>query len=107
MFRGIDDESKLFRAVKVKVGMAIFACGLALLMYDWAARHLPGGVTAPATRFEQIMAYNAALAQANDGFADNVITLETSGAIAKTSAKSILVLQARIAAADTPVTRDS
>lgn len=104
MFRGIDDESKLFRAARV--GMAIFACGLALLMYDCGVRHLPGGATAPATRFEQIMAYNAALAQANDGFADNVISLEASGVIAKGSAKSILVEQARIAAADKTITRD-
>lgn len=69
-----------------------------------AVRHLPGGGKQPATAFEQVLAWNAALAQANDGFADNVIALQRSQIISLDAAKSILVKQATIAHADQQIT---
>jgi hypothetical protein len=89
---------------------AIWLCGLLflglllLLVYGCAVRNLPGGGTAPATTFEKILAWNAALAQANDGIASNVIALQQSGVIPVTDAKTILVKQAAIAVADKRIT---
>jgi hypothetical protein len=101
--RGID-EKKLFPAIVVCV--SLFVGGLVLLAYGCAVRHLPNGTTQPATRFEQIMSYNAAIAQANDGFADNVIGLQSSGVITKGAAKTILTEQAQIAIAHKKITAD-
>jgi hypothetical protein len=96
------DPRKLFPAMAVC--LAIFAGMVVLLFAGCAVRHNANGTTTPATRFEQIMAYNTAIAQANDGFADNVIGLQSSGDVSKESAKSILTMQARIARADKSIT---
>jgi hypothetical protein len=96
------DPRKLFPAVAVC--LAIVAGMVALLFSGCAVRHNANGTTTPATRFEQIMAWNAAIAQTNDGFADNVIGLQSSGDVSKDSAKNILVAQARIAQADKSIT---
>ena len=96
------EPRKVFRASVVCLALA--AAGALELMYGCAVRHLPGGATAPATNFEQILAWNAAVAQANSGFADNVIGLQQSAMLTIPEAKTILVGQATIAAADKRIT---
>jgi hypothetical protein len=102
MYRGID-EKKFFPAMVVCI--CLFAFGLILLAASGCAvRHLPDGTTAKATKLEQILAWNAAVAQANDGFADNVIQLQRGGMMGIPEAKKILVGQAKIAEADKRIT---
>lgn len=88
----------------IVVCFCLFAAGIVLIFEGCAVRHLPGGGTAPATRFEQVLAWNAALAQANDGFADNVIALQRGGVIEMEYAKAVLLKQAAIAKADRDIT---
>jgi hypothetical protein len=97
-------QRKLFPAMAVC--RAIVAGMVALLFSGCAVRHLPNGTTQPATRFEQIMAWNTALAQTNDGFADNVISLANAGTISKDSARIILYKQGEIAQADKRITEN-
>jgi len=99
--RGIDERKLLPAAV---VCLAIAGMCLLLLVWGCAVRHLPGGQTAAATVFEQVLAWNAAAAQANDGFADNVIGLQKSGMLGVPEAKTILLKQAAIAEADARIT---
>lgn len=97
------DERKLLPAMVVcccLVAAALIVLGIGC----GAVRHLPGGGTQPATRFEQILVWNAAAAQANDGFADNVIGLQRAGFLGIPAAKNILVEQAKIAEADRRLT---
>jgi hypothetical protein len=104
MHRGID-EKKLLPAIVVC--FSIFFAGVFLLVMNLsgcAVRHLPGGGTAKATNFEQILAWNAAAAQANDGFADNIIGLQHAGMMGIPEAKGILVKQVAIAEADKRIT---
>jgi hypothetical protein len=99
------DEKKIIRAAVVC--FCLFVSGLILLaLMDGcgAVRHLSGGATQPATRFEQVLAWNAAAAQANDGFADNVIGLQHSGLLSIPEAKPILVVEGKIAQADKRIT---
>src|SRR5882672_798584 len=77
---------------------------LCLLVAGCAVRHLPGGGTAPATNFEQVLAWNAAAAEANDGFASNVIALQQGGMMGIPEAKTILIEQGAIASADKRIT---
>lgn len=86
------------------VCFALFFAGLLFLAYGCAVRHLPGGMTAPATKFEGILAWNAAAALANDGFADNVIALQRGGSLSITQARTILLKQGAIAQADRRIT---
>jgi|SRR5579864_375268 len=86
------------------VCFCLFLAGCLLLAWGCAVRHLPGGGTAPATTFEQVLAWNAALAQANDGLADNIIALQRTGIVEMEYAKSILLRQAAIAKADQQIT---
>lgn len=81
----------------------LFLLGIFLLV-GCAVRHTPGGGTAPATTFEQILVWNTALAQANDGIVDNVIGLQHAGLISVSEAKTILAKQGSIAQADNRVT---
>jgi hypothetical protein len=93
-----------------KLVLAIIVCwslvalGIVPLLNGCAVRHIPGGGTAPATTFEQVLAWNAAAAQANDGFASNVISLQQGGTIGIAQAREILVKQAAIAEADKRIT---
>ncbi len=101
MFRGIDEKKFLPAMV---VCFCLF-CGLLLVFaFGCAVRHLPGGGTQPASAFEQVLAWNAALAQANSGFADNVIGLQRTGFLEIQAARGILVKQATIAQADKRIT---
>lgn len=95
---------KQLRAAIVVCLCVVLAGVLVLLSGGCAVRHLPGGGTAPATRFEQVLAWNAAIAQANDGFADNVIALQRSGLLEMQYAKAVLLKQAAIAKADQQIT---
>lgn len=95
---------KQLRAAIV-VCFCLFSAGILLLLGGCAVRNLPGGGTAPATRFEQVLAWNAAIAQANDGFADNVIALQRAGLLEMQYAKAVLLKQAAIADADQKITR--
>lgn len=88
----------------LKKSAAPIVVAFVLLVAGCAVRHLPDGTTAKATNFEQILAWNAAAAQANDGFADNVIALQRGGAMGIPEAKTILVTQAKIAEADKRIT---
>jgi hypothetical protein len=104
VFNGVD-ERKLLPAIVLS--FCLFVAGLILLasgLGGCAVRHLPGGGTQPATRLEQVLAWNASLAQANDGFAENVIALERGGIIGIAEAKTILVGEAKIAEADKRLT---
>jgi len=92
------ERDKLFPA-KVVV-YSILAAGAILTLFGCAVRHLPSGATAPATRLEPVLVWTAALAQANDGFADNVIGLQRAGFLGMNEAKAILLRQAAIADAD-------
>jgi hypothetical protein len=97
VFNGVD-ERKLLPAIVVS--FCLFLAGLILLasgLGGCAVRHLPGGGTQQATRFEQVLAWNASLAQANDGFAENVIALQRGGIVGIAEAKNILVGEAKIA----------
>lgn len=97
-------RNKLLPAIVVC--FCLFGAGLVLLFSGGCAvRHLPGGKTAPATRFEQVLAWNAAIAQANDGFADNVIALQRSGLLEMEYAKAVLLKEAAIAKADQQITQ--
>lgn len=96
------DKRKLLPAAIVC--FAIAAAAVILLVCGCAVRHLPGGGTAPATTFEKVLAWNASAAQANDGFADNVIALQQAGMLGIPEAKVILLKQAAIAAADSRIT---
>jgi hypothetical protein len=101
MINGID-ERKLFPAIVFC--FCLFVGGCLLLAFGCAVRHLPNGTTAPATNFEQVLAWNAAAAQANDGFADNVIALQKAGFLDVTQAKGILLKEGAIAQADKRIT---
>lgn len=101
MTNGID-ERKLLPAIVVC--FTLFLGGCLLLAFGCAVRHLPNGATAPATNFEQILAWNAAVAQANSGFADNVISLQQTGFLEVQQAKGILLKQGAIAQADKRIT---
>lgn len=79
---------------------------LCFLVSGCAVRHLPTGGTVAATKFEQVLAWNAGLAQVNNGFADNVIALSGAGTISKDSAHVILYRQGLIAQADKGITAD-
>lgn len=96
---------KQLRAAIVVCLCLMFAGVLVLLAGGCAVRNLPGGGTAPATRFEQVLTWNAAIAQANDGFADNVIALQRSGILEMDYAKAVLLKQAAIADADQKITQ--
>lgn len=96
------DRRRLFPAFAVC--LAMFAGLVALLFSGCAVRHNANGTTSAATRFEQLMAWNTALAQANDGFADNVIALQKAGTLSKDSAYVTLFKQAQIAQADKRIT---
>jgi hypothetical protein len=87
-----------------KVLAPVIAIVAVLLGAGCAVRHLPNGATAPATKWEQLMAWNAALAQTNDGLADNVISLQKNGTISKDAAHIILFKQGSIAQADKRIT---
>ncbi len=85
--------------------VTLLLAGLTLFVFGGCAvRHLPNGATQKATNFEQILAWNAAAAQANDGFADNVIGLQRTGVIGIPEAKNILLKQGAIAQADQRIT---
>jgi hypothetical protein len=89
--------------------VAVYLCILIVLLAmvlagGCAVRHLANGTTQPATTFEQVLAWNAAIAQANDGFADNVIALQSSGVLTVAEAKTILTKQGQIAQADKRIT---
>jgi hypothetical protein len=101
MINGID-ERKLLPAIVFC--FCVFVGGCLLLAFGCAVRHLPNGTTAPATTFEQVLAWNASAAQANDGFADNVIGLQRAGFLSVPDAKTILLKQAAIASADARIT---
>lgn len=96
------DKTKICAAVVVC--LSLFIAGLILLASGCAVRHMPGGGTAPATNFEQVLAWNAAGMQANDGLASNVIALQEAGVFSVEKTKSILTKQAQIAQADTRIT---
>jgi|SRR5882724_857023 len=102
MFRHGIDGKKLLPAIVVC--FTLFFAGLVLLAYGCAYRHLPGGGKAPATAFEQVLAWNAAGAQANSGLADTIIGLQRAGFISIPAAKSILIKQGQIAEADLRIT---
>lgn len=92
------------RKTKRWIGSAVAVFSCAVLLAGCAVRHLANGSTQPATAFEQMLAWNAAVAQANDGFADNVIAMQNSGLLTVPQAKAILVKQATIAKADVRLT---
>jgi hypothetical protein len=98
------DRRKIFPAMAVC--LALFAGAIVLLCSGCAVRHNANGTTSPATRFEQLMAWNTALAQTNDGFVDNVISLQQAGTISKDSAHVILYKQGEIAQADKRITEN-
>ena len=101
MVNGID-ERKLRPALVLCFCLFLALC--VLLSFGCAVRHLPNGTTAPATNFEQVLAWNAAIAQANSGFADNVINLQKTGFLEVTQAKGILLKQGALAQADKRIT---
>lgn len=95
---------QVLEAIKKTPAVALLLALILVGSGGCAVRHLPGGGTEKATNFEQILAWNAAAAQANDGFADNVIGLQRSGIIGIPEAKNILLKQGAIAQADQRVT---
>lgn len=100
-----DDQQKQRSLSPTLPTVALLLAGLTLFLFGGCAvRHLPGGATQKATNFEQILAWNAAAAQANDGFADNVIGLQQAGFLGIPEAKNILLKQGAIAQADQRIT---
>lgn len=102
---GVKSVKQIRSAIVVCFAIAVIGLiAIAFGLGGCAVRHLPGGGTQPATKFEQILAWNAALAQANDGFADNVIGLQKTGFLGIPETRAILLKQAAIASADKRIT---
>lgn len=77
----------------------------AVLLCGCAVQHLPNGGTRPASQIEQMLAWNTALAQANNVISDNVIGLQRSGLLDVPTARAILIKQGQIAQADLRITQ--
>jgi hypothetical protein len=88
----------------LELAALLFLSLVVLLVFGCASRHLPSGATAPATKFEQLLVWNTALAQANDSVAQNIVALQQAGVISVPQAKIILLKQGAIAQADQRIT---
>jgi hypothetical protein len=98
---GVKTRQQLRSAIVVCFSIVLL--GALLLIFGCAYRNTATGKQ-PATNFEQILAWNAAAAQANDGFASNVIGLQQAGVLPIADARTILTAEAKIAEADKRIT---
>jgi hypothetical protein len=93
------DRKKLLPASLVC--FCLFLAGLVLLVCGCEYLRPSSGLVQPGkTTFEQVLAWSTELGENNDHFADSVITLQRSGFLVMTDAKSILLKQVDIARAN-------